>query len=68
VPGTVPPDAGILGPPDDAGALKEALSLLIGDRGRRRALSDAAWTHAQALPRWRDTARIIADVIKGVAG
>jgi glycosyltransferase involved in cell wall biosynthesis len=68
VPGTVPPDAGILVPPDDAGALKEALSLLIGDRGRRRALSDAAWAHAGRLPRWRDTARIIAEVIKGVAG
>jgi glycosyltransferase involved in cell wall biosynthesis len=68
VPGTVPPDAGILVPPDDADALEEALSLLIGDPGRRRALSDAAWAHAQGLPRWRDTAQIIAEVIKGVAG
>lgn len=67
VPGTVPADAGILVPPDDIEALKEALSLLIVDRDRRKTLSDAAWAHAQKLPRWRDAARIIAEVIKGVA-
>ncbi len=67
VPRTVPADAGILVPPDDAGSLSDALAALIGDRGLRRQFSDAAWAHAETLPRWRDTARIIADTIREAA-
>jgi glycosyltransferase involved in cell wall biosynthesis len=66
VPGTVPAEAGILVPPDDVDALRAALALLIGAPEKRRALSDAAWAHAQTLPRWRNTAQIIAEVIRGV--
>ena len=66
VPGTVPADAGILVPPDDAAALSDALAHLIGDRALRRKLSDAAWAHGQTLPRWEDTARIVADVVREV--
>ena len=64
VPGTVPASAGILVPPDDVAALREVLTALITDSGLRRTLSDGAWTHAQTLPRWTDTARIVADVLK----
>jgi glycosyltransferase involved in cell wall biosynthesis len=67
VPATVPADAGILVPPEDAPAVRDALAALLTDAKLRQTLSDAAWTHAQTLPRWTDTARIIADVLKEVA-
>lgn len=67
VPATVPEDAGILVPPDDAPAVRDALSALLTDRQLRQRLSDAAWAHGQRLPRWADTARIVADVLKQVA-
>lgn len=66
VPDTVPADAGLLVPPDDAQGFSEALHALIGDTGLRRKLSDAAWGHAQTLPRWHESAGIIAGVIKGL--
>ncbi len=67
VPSTVPADAALLVAPDDAEALSEAIHAVISDKGLRQSLSDAAWTHAQSLPRWPDTARIIADAIRTVA-
>jgi hypothetical protein len=67
VPGTVPDETGLLVPPDDAQAFSEALHALIGDAALRRKMSDAAWAHAQTLPRWETTARIVAGVIKELA-
>ncbi len=67
VPSTVPASASILVPPDDVTALREALAALIADGGLRRTLSDGAWKHAETLPRWTDTARIVADVLKEAA-
>ena len=67
VPGTVPASAGLLVPPDDVTALREALAALITDTGLRQSLSDAAWDHAQTLPRWTDTAGIVARILKEVA-
>lgn len=52
--------------PGDAGALAGALAYLIGDAGARLRHADAAWAAAATLPRWTDTARIIADVCKGI--
>jgi glycosyltransferase involved in cell wall biosynthesis len=63
----VPASAGILVPPDDVASLREALATLIADSGLRQTFSDAAWDHAQRLPRWTDTARIVADILKEVA-
>lgn len=65
---TVPDAAAIKVPPGDASAFGTALASLLEDRVRRRRFGDAAWTAAQSLPTWNDTARIIADVIrKGAA-
>jgi glycosyltransferase involved in cell wall biosynthesis len=66
VPDVVPPDAGLLVPPDDAAALAGALAGLIADPALRAKMSDAAWAHGQKLPRWEDTARTIAAVVTGL--
>jgi hypothetical protein len=39
----------------------------MDDGDLRRRLSDAAWAAAQALPRWADTARIVAGAIRALA-
>jgi glycosyltransferase involved in cell wall biosynthesis len=64
VPEVVPPEAGILVPPDDPRALADALELLITDDGLRQQLADGAWMHAATLPRWEDSAEIIASVLR----
>ncbi len=50
--------------PGDAGELSGALAYLIGDTVARQRHADAAWAVASHLPRWDDTARMIADVVK----
>jgi glycosyltransferase involved in cell wall biosynthesis len=63
---TVPDGAALKVPPGDVAALTDALRRAIADAGLRRRLADAAWVAGQKLPRWEDTARIVADVIRGV--
>ena len=63
VPETVPPEAGLLVPPDDVDALAEALASLLAEPARRQALADAAWRHAQRLPRWEETAAQVAGAL-----
>jgi glycosyltransferase involved in cell wall biosynthesis len=63
---TVPDTAAIKVPPGDVEALAAALRRVLDDATLRRRMSDAAWTAAQNLPRWEDTARIVAGVIKGL--
>ncbi|WP_285294434.1 glycosyltransferase family 4 protein [Aureimonas altamirensis] len=63
VPGTVPKNAGLLVPPDDAPAFAAALRRLLEDRPLRQAMAVAARRHGAALPGWDETARIVAGVI-----
>lgn len=64
---TVPDDAAIKVPPADVNALGGAIRRVLDDTALRRRMSDAAWAAGQKLPRWEDTARIIADVIRSQA-
>ena len=50
-----------------ATALSAALAKAIGDAPLRASLSDASWVAGRKLPQWRDTARIVAGVIKDQA-
>ena len=63
---TLPDHAAIQVPPGDVGALTSALRRVIIDPQLRRRMADSAWTAAALLPSWDDTARDIADVIKGL--
>jgi glycosyltransferase involved in cell wall biosynthesis len=56
------PDAAALKvPPSDAAALAKALARLIDAPAERRQRADAAWAAAGDLPRWAETARIVAE-------
>ena len=61
---TAPDAAAIKVPPGDQGALTAAIRRLLDEPDLRRRLADASWAAGQRLPRWEDTARIIAGVIK----
>ena len=61
---TVSDRAGVKVPPDDVAALGNALGRLITDPATRRRLADAAWHEGQALTRWDETTRIIAEVLR----
>jgi glycosyltransferase involved in cell wall biosynthesis len=61
---TVPADAGIKVPPGDEKALSDAILRVLNDAGLRRRMGEASWSAGQKLPRWDDTARIIAGVIR----
>jgi glycosyltransferase involved in cell wall biosynthesis len=60
---TVPAETGILVPPGDAHALAEALRRLLADPSELARRSEAAWKHAERLPRWRDTTAKIAQAL-----
>ena len=64
---TVPDGAAIKVAPGDERAMSAALARILDDGVLRRRLADAAWVAGQKLPRWEDTARIIAGVIRDVA-
>jgi len=64
---TVPDAAAIKVPPGDGPALTAAIGRLLRDAELRRRLADASWAAGRKLPRWEDTARIIAGVIKEIA-
>lgn len=64
---TVPDDAAIKVPPGDVNALATALGRAIGDATLRKQLADVSWAAGQKLPRWEETACIVAGVIRSVA-
>lgn len=59
VPDVVPPDAGMLVPPDDAPALAQALRTVLTQPERRFAMQMAAQQAAASLPTWVETARCV---------
>ena len=67
VPNLVPEEAGLLVPVDDTPALTEALRAILGDAALRRRLRDGARKAAAHLPRWNDTAAIVANKLKEIA-
>uniref|UniRef100_A0A9E7ZHQ0 Glycosyltransferase family 4 protein n=1 Tax=Bosea sp. NBC_00436 TaxID=2969620 RepID=A0A9E7ZHQ0_9HYPH len=56
----LPATAALKVPPGDAAALAKALARLIDAPAERRQRADAAWAAAGDLPRWSETARIVA--------
>ncbi|MHB1205944.1 MAG: hypothetical protein ACYCZX_10270, partial [Rhodospirillaceae bacterium] len=67
VTGTVPAEASLLVPIDNAGALATALRSLLSDSTARKRIADAAWAAGQRLPRWEQTAAIVAGVLESRA-
>lgn len=63
---TVPDGAGIKVPPGDASAFGGALRDVLLSPALRQRLASESWQAGQALPRWDDTARKIARVLKEV--
>jgi glycosyltransferase involved in cell wall biosynthesis len=64
VPDLVPDSAGILVPPGDTTALAAALQHLLTDAATRTRLQLGAQIAAHHLPRWSDTAVVVAALIK----
>lgn len=64
---TLPPDAAIRVDVDDVAALAQALRSIIGSVDLRRQFSDAARVASAALPRWPDSAKIMAHALEVLA-
>ncbi len=64
---TAPDAAALKVPPGDGAALTAALRAVLSEPALRRIMSDAGWTAGQALPRWNDTAQVVAGALKMVA-
>ena len=64
---TVPDDAAIKVPPGDERALSLAIQRVLHDTACAAAWPTPSWAAGQNLPRWEETARIVAGVIEEVA-
>jgi glycosyltransferase involved in cell wall biosynthesis len=60
---TVPRDAGVFVTPGNYGELALTLRRLLTSPAEISKRADAAWEYAKQLPRWSDTARLIADAL-----
>lgn len=67
IPETVPAEAGVLVPPDDAAALTRVLHRLLVDPAERVRLAAGARAAAARLPTWRDSAEAFARALGAVA-
>ena len=67
VPGTVPPEAGTLVPPEDADAFAEALRVILSDKKRHAKMAQAAARAGAALPTWADAAAQVGQILDKVA-
>ncbi|SMO87407.1 glycosyltransferase family 4 protein [Paracoccus laeviglucosivorans] len=67
VPDTVPAQAGLLVPPDDAPAFGAALRRMLSDAQLRTSLQDGARQAGADLPGWDRTAAIASGVLQGLA-
>ena len=63
----VPADAGILAPPGDVGALRNALRRVIENADVRLRMTEGARQAALRLPEWRQSARAFAQVLERLA-
>lgn len=59
--------AGVLAPPGDAVALREALRNVIASDETRRRMAEIARAHRDRLPRWRQSAEIFEGVLERLA-
>lgn len=64
VPDVVPPEAGLLVPPDDPDALAAALALVLDDKAARARYREGARAAAGRFPTWSDTAARVAAVVR----
>jgi glycosyltransferase involved in cell wall biosynthesis len=66
VPDTIAPGAGLLVPVDDPQALADALRSLLSDSSAMHTMAEASARAGLGLPRWSDTAAIVAAVLNQV--
>jgi glycosyltransferase involved in cell wall biosynthesis len=64
VPGTVPPEAGILVPPDDPAAFAAALARVLGDAELSARLAAGSARLGHLLPRWEDAAAVMGRALR----
>jgi glycosyltransferase involved in cell wall biosynthesis len=64
---TVPPEAGLIVPPDNPSAMRQALCRMLECDTLRGRCAAASWRTGQRLPRWNETARHIRVVLESVA-
>jgi glycosyltransferase involved in cell wall biosynthesis len=67
VPDTVPAAAGLLVPPEDAGAFADALRQILTDVDIRRRMAEASTNAGLSLPRWADTAAVMGAALDRLA-
>lgn len=63
---TVPDDAGLKASPGDADALREAVRRMIARPRLRRGFAEGSWAAGRRLPRWSETAAVVARVLKDI--